>query len=1852
MFSTRSFRRRYRRLRLEVLEDRTLPSSNQTLALPGGPAVLLLPESSVMGHLGANETAEYQLNVSEAGRLIARVQADGIPTRLALYDAQGDLLVESDGQSPTHPDDVIDQHLDPAGTAAVYYLKVEGLIGASGSYSLTTDFQSAFPPRQPVPVEQFPCAFVGGDFTGDGIPDLAVANNTSTGADGVQVFLGTGDGTFQAGQLISLPVGSYPQALVAGDFTGDGRTDLAVVCSIPASTGKLQVLLGNGDGTFQAGQTISVGGDPDAVVAGDFRGNGQTDLAVADGDSGDVQVFLGNGDGTFRAGQTLTASNGAKALVAGNFTGDGRTDLAVLVTGSSDPTTGVQILLGHGNGTFQAGKFTTLPAVSYPDALVAGHFTGDGQTDLAVADQGSDDVQVLLGHGNGTFRAGQILSVGSRPEALVAGDFTGDGHTDLAVADAVSNDVEILPGHGDGTFRAGQILSVGEFPVALVAEDFAGDGRTDLAVADELASDVRVFLGDGNGTLATTPTQTVGLLPAAVVTGDFTGDNRSDLAVAEQNDVQILLSNGDGSFQAGQTVTAGGGAAALVTGDFNGDGRTDLAIAEDDANAVQVLLGNGDGTFRVGQSISLPGGSYAGSLVAGDFTGDGNIDLAVLDTVLGSSSTPADVQILLGKGDGTFRVGQTLTLPEGSYPAAVVAGDFTHNGRTDLAVVNGPPPPQITPGVRSPVGANGPGDVGGGPGVQVFLGNGDGTFQAGQTIAVGNYPVTLVAGDFTGDGSTDLAVLDEESVVSPANVQVLLGKGDGSFRLGQTITVPADSYPNALVAGDFTGDGRTDLAVLDQGSVSSFTPAPGAVQMLVGTGDGTFQAGPTSSVSTSGYPVALATGDFTGDDHSDLAILDQGTINTSGDLKVLLGNGDGTFGPASPQNPGPAPSQPFLVDLDRNGTADLVVCEQSGAILFRPGVPGSPGTFAPPVIVNPGAPALDMAIVTTPEGNRIAALDSSGSSVTLYTLLADGTFQAVQTLAVPGGNGCRIAADVQGDQSCDYLVVTTSPGNQILVYTQKPDGTFTGPTYQLATDAPPSDILFADVTGNGRQDIIACNPSASDASLLIDDSQQPFSTVERFPAGKGPYDLTPDGTAIESVDGIGAVLAGRFNEADPIDLLALSGTDDSVSLLRGTGVAGGFFARQVVLNLGFTAMQMVAGDFNGDGHLDLAFLDTQDDHVVVYLGDGTGKFTRQFSISAGRDPSGLSVADVNGDGIPDLLVASQTGDVLILMGKGDGTFRPSFSVHAERNLALASFTGSDGSLYFVSGNQAQNRVSVQDAAGTTTFTAGVANGLDGPSAVAVADLNGDGLPDLVVANSSSNQLLVFLGTGSGQFAPTPLAFPVGTNPAGITVANLITAHPGIPGDGIPDVVVANEGSNTLSVLFGQGQRSIWTLVNGPQLATGPGPVATVVVPAPGCKSLAALVVSNSQGNSISVLPSVGLGYFADNQAYTISTGKTGLGPGPLFLGHFGGSGLDLVTLNLQSNTLSYFADFPQHRLTATGPTRTLSSGGRGPVAAVTETLGGSDYSELIVANQSGTIAVFEGGPAGLTQTQTVHVALTDITALALGARGTLVVGGLGGVVTLPLEPAGLAGPEASAASPSVGAIFSAASSNPAPGRATVVAVATPPPASAQTSGTAGTLESSGTTAAVSSGSGLETVGGTATEASVVSLGPGLDLTPWSIAQGPAVREQVAASLLTGARPSARLLPQKGGASVAPVPSLTRDEEEDASNLPAIDQDRAPTKMVGFSYIDAIPPPRSFGATQGRGPARDDGSAPVPGQSRLPYPQVFEGGSVWSLSSLEETAETLALALVAFGGPPAIQPRVCPRRRSVPGAVPS
>ena len=387
-----------------------------------------------------------------------------------------------------------------------FWYKVRALRGADSSAFCGEVRREVCAPAAPVghAVGASPTACLSADFDGDGILDLAVAD---FGDNDVSILRGqgpggAGNGTFAAAVRYAMPSGAFPIALASGDFNGDGILDLAVADEEAAGVSLVfgQGAGGVGNGTFTVGPKLAVHSSPWALAVGDFNADGIPDLAVACAD-GDVSVLIGQGaegvpDGTFAAAVSYAIGSPAYGIATGDFDSDGILDLAV--AGNS----GLSVLPGLGSGGRGDGTFgarTTYACETSPTGVTTGDFDADGITDLAVTNSGSGSVSILRGVGAGGQGAGTFLpavnyACGASPSMVVVGDWNGDGVADLAVPNGSSaGTLSILAGNTSGglptgTFAPRQAFAAGTQARALALGDFDHDGTADFAVVNSASS--------------------------------------------------------------------------------------------------------------------------------------------------------------------------------------------------------------------------------------------------------------------------------------------------------------------------------------------------------------------------------------------------------------------------------------------------------------------------------------------------------------------------------------------------------------------------------------------------------------------------------------------------------------------------------------------------------------------------------------------------------------------------------------------------------------------------------------------------------------------------------------------------------------------------------------------------------------------------------------------------------------------------------------------------------------------------------------------------------------------------------------------------------------------------------------------------------------------------------------------------------------------------------------------------------------------------------------------------------------------------------------------------------------------
>jgi hypothetical protein len=557
------------------------------------------------------------------------------------------------------------------------------------------------------------------DFNGDGKPDLVVLNrgpsSTTTGQASLSVLLGNGKGGFQPAVTTNIPnIGlaqGTAESIVTGDFNGDGKIDVAVGTSGDPAGPAVEILLGNGDGSFQPnGRFLGVGGVPFSVAAGDFDHNGTLDLVTANS-NGTLSLLLGNGDGTFRPRTDLAVGGVPRTVAVGDFNGDGQLDVVT----AQQLTNTVSVLLGHGDGTFARPLVFAASGKDFtPSSLAVGDVNGDGRPDLVVNSTGGLDsvvaqLGVLLGNGDGTFQAPIFQSPGMTggDGDVVLGDFNHDGRLDAAVGGQASlpDGLTVNIGNGDGTFGAPFLSPLtfstgGTDPFGVAAADLNGDGLVDLVAANSSSNSVGVLLSTSTPVAPAATTTTLSTSTANAVFGQI---ETLTVTVSSQTGTPIgsvLFRDGttvlgfvplDATGQATIPVSLGIGTHALTASFFgvSGFASSDSAPAAVTVNpaATTVALRSSLNPAVTGQAVTFT--ATVAAVAPGATTPTGTVTFQDGNVVLGTVAVGAD---------GTATLTTSFAATGGHAITAVYSGapNFVASSQSLTEQVNAAPTRKAT----------------------------------------------------------------------------------------------------------------------------------------------------------------------------------------------------------------------------------------------------------------------------------------------------------------------------------------------------------------------------------------------------------------------------------------------------------------------------------------------------------------------------------------------------------------------------------------------------------------------------------------------------------------------------------------------------------------------------------------------------------------------------------------------------------------------------------------------------------------------------------------------------------------------------------------------------------------------------------------------------------------------------------------------------------------------------------------------------------------------------------------------------------------------------------------------------
>ena len=840
----------------------------------------------------------------------------------------------------------------------------------------------------------------------------------------------------------------------------------------------------------------------------------------------------------------------------------------------------------------------TLPADFLPAAIVTGDFNGDGKTDWAIANAGSNDIWIYLGNGDGTAQLPTIIPLrGQAPVALVAADMNHDGILDLVVAEADSGMVAVLLGNGDGTFGPELQFASPGAPISLVVADFNGDGIPDVVaglLGDSYVGQLAFFAGDGTGKLGDPLTQQNFYEPGqfytnSIVAADLDGDGLPDIVAVDyvvsqtifSVGARVYLNQGNGLFKLSQQfflddspVGTSTEATAVALADVNKDGCVDAVTTDTDGNAT-FFPGLCDGTFDVSNKRVFGTGIDPASVTLRDVNGDGNLDLVSaamnIQQVGGSYRDVGDVNsISVQFGDGTGNFGSPSLYHGNSGMFSIALADLNGDGFPEVITAN---EDSDTASVYVNDGKGGFGAPGGG-----YLGY----LTQGQMNAVSIAPTTNFALlDVNGDGHKDLLTFENgPQFPLPGAVTVLLGDGTGTF--APPIRSPIfDVYQGAndLAFGDVRNSGLPDLLMV----VTETTNNPtNYLSFSKNNGDGTFQR-PALMPFTNLYPTRLVLGDFNGDGKLD-AVVASLSSNSPGIASValvtLLGQGDGTFVQANTDlvASGVLASEPvineiFAGDFNQDGKLDLLV--------------GGNG------------------LITSSEVNALYEFLGNG----------DGTFQPPKLLFNNFGANFTVV-DLNHDGLPDIVAAAVGPVTAsgfpwtYQIYLGNPDGTFqTGASYGPFFNQNAFGVFtggandplnmtqpyVADFNGDGNPDIAVFQTSNQALFNVNGSSGSSFFSSIQILAGNGDGSFTPSGYGFTFGRFEVPQLAADVNEdgrADLVQMNAYTSSFDVITATTGPSFATGLVADPVIGNngtihivlaypsAGETTLQLSASDSN------------------------------------------------------------------------------------------------------------------------------------------------------------------------------------------------------------------------------------------------------------------------------------------------------------------------------------------------------------------------------------------------------------------------------------------------------------------------------------------------------------------------------------------------------------------------------------------------------------------------------------------------------------------------------------------------
>jgi hypothetical protein len=1331
---------------------------------------------------------------------------------------------------------------------------------------------TSYSPKVDFPVVGGPTYSALGDLDGDGKPDLVVTNSSSSS---VSVFRNiSASGSIAPGSFdtrVDLTTGGSPYSVVLNDLDCDGKLDIVTSNFGDGTISVLRNISTSGSITISSfeAKIDFVGDDPFYVAISDIDGDGKPDIVFSNNYFNTLSILQNKSiPGTINASSFASSVNfntgtHPSEIAISDIDMDGKPDIATVNQGSNTISVFRNISVPGTIGSGSLSAKVDIMTNSYSEGIAIVDIDGDGKQDLINTNTSSGNVSIFRNIStpgsinSGSFATRVNFPTGTSPYGVTIGDLNGDGKADLAVANYGSNTVSLFKNTStsgsitSGSFAAKVDFATGSHPYNVAIGDIDGDQKPDLAVTNYSGNSVSVFR---NSMIPAVPLTITSFSPVKGPVGTIvtiTGTNfnttssknivwfgavKANVNSATGTQLSVTVPTGATYHSISVTDMTTGLSAFSTTpftptyissysinassfapivdfpttstlntvsiGDIDCDDKPDLVGASYQGTSSSVLrnistTGSiGTGSFE--PSVDVPGIGYGAAL--GDIDGDGKLDIALADMYTGK------IHIFINNStSGSIDVNSfapAIDIPAIASLRYIAINDIDGDGRSDL-VVSGP-------GVMILHNLSIPGSV---------------KFETGITIASGSTPRGIAFGDIDGDGKQDLVIGNQggSSISVFRNTSTI-----GSISFSSTINFATGSSARGVVIGDFDGDNKQDIAVANYGS--------NTISVFRNTSSfGTIDAGslaPMIEFVTGATPWGIGIGDIDGDGKLDLATAN----NTSSNISILKNTCiNGTIDAASFASKvdlaTPGGSLDVAVgDLDGDGKPDLSVgVTGNGFFVFRNIIP------IPPVI-NSFTPT------SGPIGTSITITGKNFSAITTDNIVWFGAVKATVTTATE----TQLTVTVPTGATFQPFTVTI---NGVTAYSPAPfDVTFPSshiieastfaPKVDFTTGTNPYNVATGDIDGDGKPDMVVANTSSNTLSVYRN-----ISTTGSIASSS--FDVKVDFVTERSPQSV--IFSDIDGDGKP-DLVVTNEMDNLVSVFRNISTPGsltsGSLDTRVNFATGTNPRDIDIRDIDGDGKPDIAVINIGSSTISVlrnlsYPGSITsGSFAPKvdFSTAAGTNLRGIAIRDIDGDGKPDLAVAN-SGSNTVSVFKNTSTIgtitTSSFATSIEfatginpYHIAIGDIDG-DGKPDLAVANAVSSTISVlRNTSSSGSITTGsLAPKVDfttgsGPLFIAFGDLDGDSKPDMAVSNYNSNTVSVFRNTSSsgsivaGSFM-VKVDLTTGTNPSNVAICD-------IDGDGKPELSIANSAGNTISVL----QNTIQN-VTAPTLGTITQPTCTV-----------------------------------------------------------------------------------------------------------------------------------------------------------------------------------------------------------------------------------------------------------------------------------------------------------------------------------------------------------------------------------------------------------------------------------------